>query len=171
MLTNVEVEPWKRLAPKAGAEDAVAPNAGVDDAPKAGVLWPNVLPKGLLCGWLLPKAGALAPKAGVLDPNSPPEEDAPPKLNAIPPGGSRVKPQCDVELISPFAYACCSLIAVWRSGPHMAHHDKQGARYVRPRTSSLMYAEHNGTSFAPVDRTCTIPATFGSCQDVPDCHD
>ena len=83
MLTNVEFEPWKRLAPKAGADDADAPNAGVD-APKAGAPWPNALPKGLLCGWLLPNAGVLAPKAGVLDPNRPPDDEAPPKLNAIP---------------------------------------------------------------------------------------
>ncbi len=89
LLTNEEVDPPNKPPPKAGAGDADAPNAGVD-GPKAGVGWP---PKGLLCGWLLPKADVVelkenadelaAPKAGVLDPNRPPAEETPPKLKAI----------------------------------------------------------------------------------------
>ena len=54
--------------------------------------WPKPPPNGLLPGWLLPNAevvelkenaAELAPNRGVLAPNSPPEEEAPPKLNAI----------------------------------------------------------------------------------------
>ena len=91
-LTNAGVDAWNRPPPKAGLDAADAPNAGVDP-PKAGVDWPKPPPKGLLPAWLLPNAELVelkenaaelvAPNAGVLAPNSPPDEEAPPKLNAI----------------------------------------------------------------------------------------